>query len=138
MKEFRGKPLVAGEASGELLVSQKSFTFAHGVHPATGLVTDVRSDIRGKVVKQKVLVYPYGKGSTTSSAWFLETVRLGNNPSAVVVKDVDNGTLVGSVLASFVYHQIIPVILCRDEEFFRVASSSKFAFVSEEGVIRVE
>ena len=57
---FRGRGLIAGRAEGEALVSLKAFTFAHGVDPATGKVTDVRSDIRGMNVRGRVLVNPVG------------------------------------------------------------------------------
>jgi len=88
----------------------KAFTFAHGVDPATGVVTDIRSDIRGSNVRGKILCYPWGKGSTTASAWFLETVRRGNSPAALVTEGVDLSAVIGSVMARVVYNKNIPVL----------------------------
>jgi len=105
-----GRGLIPGKAEGVSLVSTKAFTFAHGVDPATGRVTDVRSDIRGSNVKGKVLFYPFGKGSTTASAWFLEAVRLGNYPVAIVTEGVDLSAVIGSVMAKAVYGRVIPVV----------------------------
>ncbi len=107
---LKGRGLVPGRAEGEAVVSNKAFTFAHGVDPATGNVTDVRSDVKGSEVKGKVLFYPFGKGSTTASSWFLETVRLGNNPVALVTEGVDLSAVIGSVMARLVYGKEIPVI----------------------------
>jgi uncharacterized protein len=107
---MKGKGLVTGAARGEVLVSRMAFTFAHGVDPSTGVVTDVRSDVRGMSVKGKILFYPFGKGSTTASSWFLETVRLGNNPAAIITEGVDLSAVIGSVLAKMVYGKEIPVI----------------------------
>lgn len=107
---FRGRGLVGGEAAGEALVSARAFTFAHGVEPSNGSVTDVRSDVRGSSVKGKVLFYPFGKGSTTASAWFLETVRMGNHPAAIVTEGVDLSAVIGSVMAMIIYGKEIPVI----------------------------
>ena len=106
----KGRGLVIGRARGEALVSGRPFTFAHGVDPSTGVVTDVRSDIKGTNVKGKILFYPFGKGSTTASSWFLETVRLGNNPVAVVTEAVDLSAVIGSVMATIVYKKAIPVM----------------------------
>jgi len=106
----RGRGLVVGSARGEALVSRRAFTFAHGVDPSTGVVTDVRSDVRGMNVKGKILFYPFGKGSTTASSWFLETVRLGNNPAAVVTETVDLSAVIGSVMARVVYGKEVPVL----------------------------
>lgn len=107
---LKGRGLIGGVAKGEALVSTRAFTFAHGVDPASGAVTDVRSDVRGSNVRGKVLFYPFGKGSTTASAWFLETVRLGNNPAAIVTEGVDLSAVIGSVMAKVVYGKEIPVV----------------------------
>lgn len=109
-KVLKGRGLVPGRAAGESLTSVKAFTFAHGVEPSNGQVTDVRSDVRGSNVKGRVLFYPYGKGSTTASAWFLETVRMGNHPSAIVTEATDLTAVIGSVMAMIVYGKEIPVI----------------------------
>ena len=107
---LKGKGLVRGRVKGEALASVKAFTFAHGVNPETGEVTDVRSDIKGSNVKGKVLFYPFGKGSTTASAWFLETVRLGNHPAGIVTEGVDLSAVIGSTMAKLIYNKSIPVV----------------------------
>lgn len=108
--DIKGRGLTPGSAAGVSLVSKKAFTFAHGVDPSTGEVTDVRSDIRGSKVGGKVLFYPFGKGSTTASAWFLEAVRRGNHPIAIVTEGVDLSAVIGSVMAKVVYGKEIPVV----------------------------
>lgn len=105
-----GRGLIQGTAEGAAVISVKAFTFAHGVDPASGDVTDVRSDVKGSNVRGKVLFYPFGKGSTTASAWFLETVRLGNQPSAIVTEGVDLSAVIGSVMAKLIYGKEVPVI----------------------------
>lgn len=115
---FSGRRLIEGAASGDALVSKLAFTFAHGVDPGSGTVTDVHSDIRSKNVKGRVLFYPFGKGSTTASAWFLETVRLGNAPAAIVTESVDLSAVIGSVLAKVVYGKSIPVLASFPKEMY--------------------
>lgn len=119
-RSFKGRCLVGGKTRGEALVSAKAFTFAHGVDPATGLVTDVHSDIKGENVKGKVLFYPFGKGSTTASAWFLETARLGNTPAALVTEAADLSAVIGSILAKIVYGKSIPVLTSFAREMYSV------------------
>jgi predicted aconitase with swiveling domain len=129
-KAITGRGLMKGEASGSAVVSQKAFTFAHGVDPATGNVTDIRSDVNGMNVRGKVLFYPFGKGSTTASAWFLEAVRLGNNPAAIVTEGVDLSAVIGSVMARLVYQKDIPVI--------SGIPRSKYSAVKSGDVVRVD
>jgi predicted aconitase with swiveling domain len=122
-QSFTGKRQIEGEVSGEALISTRAFTFAHGVDPATGDVTDIRSDIRGQNVRGKVLIYPFGKGSTTASAWFLETVRMGNAPAAVVTRSTDLSAVIGSVLAKVVYGKSIPVLSSFPDAFYASAKN---------------
>jgi len=115
---YKGRGLVAGRVTGEALVSKKAFTFAHGVDPSTGSVTDIHSDIRGEAVKGRVLFYPFGKGSTTASSWFLETARLGNTPAAIVTEAPDLSAVIGTVLARIIYGRSIPVLSSLPKEMY--------------------
>ncbi|MDG7011169.1 MAG: DUF126 domain-containing protein [Nitrososphaerota archaeon] len=124
--ELKGRGLVAGGAAGAALLSRRAFTFAHGVDPSTGTVTDVRSDIRGENVKGRVLFYPFGKGSTTASSWFLESVRLGNYPCAIVTEGADLSAVIGSVMAKVIYGKEIPVVSgVSREEYSRIAAGAR-------------
>ncbi len=133
-KVLRGRGLIAGKARGEALVSQKAFTFAHGVDPSTGDVTDVRSDIRGLNVRAKVLFYPFGKGSTTASSWFLEAVRLGNYPAGIVTEGVDLSAVIGSVMARLIYERQIPVISGVSRGDYSRISSGEAVFLNGDTV----
>jgi phosphomecalonate degydratase small subunit len=124
-ERFKGRSLIGGEVSGDALVSKKAFTFAHGVDPSSGKVTDVHSDIRGENVKGKVLFYPFGKGSTTASAWFLETARLGNVPAAIVTEATDLSAVIGSTLAKIVYGRSIPVASSFPQSMYSALKTGK-------------
>jgi uncharacterized protein len=136
--QMKGKGLVFGKARGEALVSQVAFTFAHGVDPETGTVTDVHSDIKGANVKGKVLFYPFGKGSTTASSWFLETVRLGNHPAAIVTEGVDLSAVIGSVLAKLIYGGEIPIVSGLPRSLYsRITSGTQVLVDADEGEVGV-
>ena len=134
---MRGRGLIPGRAEGAALISLKAFTFAHGVDPASGRVTDVRSDIRGSNVKGKVLFYPFGKGSTTASSWFLEAVRLGNSPVAIVTEGVDLSSVIGSVMARLIYGREIPVVSgVTRGAFSKLAAGSRVEVDAGSGEVR--
>jgi uncharacterized protein len=84
--------------------------FAHGVEPSTGIVIDVRSDILGRSMKGKVLCFPSGKGSTTGSAWLLETIRRGNGPAAIINAETEPIIATGLILAGLLYGITIPLV----------------------------
>ena len=133
-KTFVGRSLVQGDAKGAALVSRRAFTFAHGVDPETGEITDVRSDICGSNVKGAVLLYPFGKGSTTASSWFLETVRRGNGPAAIITGSIDLAPIIGSVLAKLLVGKSVPVLTGFDESFFGEISNGDNLEVGENSV----
>ena len=136
---IEGRGLISGRVSGAALRSAKAFTFAHGVDPSTGAVTDVRSDIRGENVKGKVLFYPFGKGSTTASSWFLEAVRLGNFPAAIVTEGIDLSAVIGSVMARVIYGIEIPVVSgVSREECSKVPQGARVTVSSSKDDARVE
>jgi predicted aconitase with swiveling domain len=84
--------------------------FAHGVEPKTGDVIDKRSDILGRNIKGRVLIFPSGKGSTTGSAWFLEALRQGNGPAAVINVETEPIIATALVLARLLYGITIPLV----------------------------
>ena len=128
-RPFLGRGLIAGTAAGELLSSKRAFTFAHGVDPRTGDVTDVHSELVGSSVRGKILVYPFGKGSTTGSSWFLEAVRLGNGPVAIVTEGPDLTAVIGSVMANLLYGKTIPVLSSFPSEMYEAVQSGRRASV---------
>jgi uncharacterized protein len=99
-----------GAATGPALVSARPFMFAHGVNPATGRVIDVRSDLFGRSIVGHVLVFPTGKGSTTGSAWLLETIRRGNGPLAIVNLETEPIIATALIMARLLYGVTIPLV----------------------------
>jgi len=64
--EIKGRSISKGIVEGEALVSHKPISFLGGVNKE-GIVVDRESDIYGKSIKDRILVFPTGKGSTVGS-----------------------------------------------------------------------
>jgi len=105
-----GRCVHSGVARGRALVSSEAFSFSHGIDPATGRVTDPLHDWRGETVRGKVLVFPFGKGSTTGGLWILEMARLGNTPAGIVNLRADPVVVSGFVMAAVIYGVRVPII----------------------------
>ena len=106
----KGRGVTSGYGEGKILISKQPFMFSHGVEPRTGNVIDIRSDIFGENVRGKVLIFPIGKGSTTGSAWILETIRYGNGPVAVINIDTESIIVTGFFMAKLLYGISIPLV----------------------------
>jgi predicted aconitase with swiveling domain len=107
---IQGRGVMPGRADGFALVSARPFMFAHGVDPGTGKIIDVRSDLLDETMKGKVLVFAFGKGSTTGSAWLLETIRQANGPAAIVNIETEPIIVTALILANRLYDVEIPLV----------------------------
>jgi len=110
VKTIQGRGIAPGQGEGQVLVSRQPFMFAHGVDPSSGTVIDVRSDLYDKNIRDKIIIFPYGKGSTTGSAWFLETIRRGNGPAGIVNVETEPIIATALAIARLVYGISIPLV----------------------------
>ncbi len=109
-KKFKGRSISKGHAEGEAMVSSQFFGFTHGLEPKTGNITDERHEWRGQNVKGKVLVFPFGKSSSSGGLFVLEGIRNGNAPAAMVNVETEPVTGAGFVMGKIFYGVEIPVV----------------------------
>jgi predicted aconitase with swiveling domain len=102
--------LVPGAASGEALVLDEPLSFWGGVDPETGAVIDRRHPQAGAAVTGRVLVMPFGRGSSSSSSVLAEAIRLGTAPAAIVLREGDPILVVGSLVAGTLYGNAVPIV----------------------------
>ncbi|MBS7619238.1 DUF126 domain-containing protein [Candidatus Bathyarchaeota archaeon] len=112
--KFHGRTIVGGSAEGVALVSVEPVSFYGGVDPETGIVTEPRHCIEGENVKNRVLIFPRGKGSTVGSYVIYRMKKRGVAPSAILNSETDMIITTGCVIAG------IPLMDRFDEEFFRI------------------
>ena len=62
-KTFSCRQIAAGKVRGEVLTCTDQILFYH-TDPKTGVVTEVGHALEGVSVKDKILVFPGGKGSS--------------------------------------------------------------------------
>lgn len=93
------KPLLAGEASGEVLALSAPLSFWGGVDPMTGRIIQVRHPECGETIAGKVLAMPGTIGSSSSAAVLLELIRNGNAPAALLLDKPDAILLIGCLVA---------------------------------------
>ncbi|MGI6028427.1 MAG: aconitase X swivel domain-containing protein [Candidatus Heteroscillospira sp.] len=92
MKKFtlQGRGAYPGKARGEALVCPQSIQGWAGVSEVTGLIIETGHVEEGKSVKGKILVIPYGKGSTGWSGHFHSAAVAGFSPAGWVFSSIDS------------------------------------------------
>jgi hypothetical protein len=134
---MRGRPLVAGEAQGEALVSAEPLSFWGGYDQHTGEIIDRRHPLSGQVAAGRVLVIPASRGSSTTTAVLLEAVRLGKAPAAMVTHGVDHFFALASIVAGEMYGKPVPIVALEADDFATLRSGD-WVQVARDGMLIIQ
>jgi len=132
---IQGTPIVAGEAEGEALVTREPLSFWGGYDFHTGEIIDRRHPLAGVRASGRVLALPFSKGSSTTTAVLLESVRADTAPAAILTTGVDSFFALASIVAGVMYGKSFPVIALEPEDFARLEPGSRLV-VERSGIIR--
>jgi len=96
---MKGRTISPGKAKGEAIVSRGPIGFYGGIDPKTGVVIEKGHELEGKSVKDKILVFPQGKGSTVGSYVIYGLKKNGMAPAAIINKETETIVATGVILA---------------------------------------
>ena len=123
---IKGRTISAGVVEGIALVSKQNFSFSHGIDPYTGNIFDKLHEWIEKNINNKILFFPFGKGSTTGGLWLLEAARLGNIPKAIINLEMDPIIASGIILADLLYNIKIVALDRLGENIFDLIETGNF------------
>ena len=125
--------LVPGKANGEVLKLDEPLSFWGGVDPETGEIIDLRHPQGGMSVKGKVLMMPFGRGSSSGSSVIAEGIRSGSGPAGIIMMEADEIIALGSIVAEEIYGKAMPVIVGKKSEY-ETYSTGDQVVISEDGI----
>jgi len=96
---MKGRIINRGVVEGEALVTKDPISFFGGVDPKTGVINDKDNELNGQSVKGKVLVFPFGKGSTVGPYTIYQLAKLGNAPKAMINRECETIVAVGCIIS---------------------------------------
>jgi predicted aconitase with swiveling domain len=96
---IRGRGIVKGIASGEILLSVAPLSFLSGVDPDTGVIIEQGHPLRGTSISGTVLAFEYGKGSTVGSYVLYALSRNGHAPAAIINGEAEPIIVVGAIIS---------------------------------------
>jgi predicted aconitase with swiveling domain len=135
-KILTGKPVVAGSAEGAALVSKEPISFWGGLCPRTGEIIDRRHELSGSIVTGRIFVFPQGRGSSTSSATLMESIKTGVAPAAIINLKVDPILALGSIVSDELYHKAIPIVILTEKDFFSIKDNDHLT-IEPDGTVKV-
>lgn len=81
------------------MVTTQPISFLGGIDPTTGKIIERDHELLGESVKGRVLVFPYGKGSTVGSYTLYRLRKNGMAPSAIVNEECETIVAVGAIIS---------------------------------------
>lgn len=133
-KIVQGRPVIPGNARGELLASDEPLSLWGGYDHRSGKITDRRHPLCGESAAGKVLALPFTRGSSTTTAVLLEALRAGTAPVAILTTGVDTFFALASIVADEMYQVNLPIITISPEDFATVRPGERVE-IREDGTI---
>lgn len=125
---LKGKAVVSGKVEGRAIVSRTPFSFFLGLNTDTGIIIEEGHEHQGKNIAGKVLVYPFGKGSSGDC---LRLWRAANNdvaPIAIINSEPDFVHVQGAIITN------IPMVCSFDRDPLDVIQNGDLVSIEGETV----
>jgi predicted aconitase with swiveling domain len=119
------KILVKGKVEGIILKSKDPINFLGTVDKKTGVISDQNHDLFEKSIKDSILVFPNGVGSSVG-AYTIYSIKINNSsPLAMICQKADLTVATGCALAN------IPLVIVDDKEFLAFKNGQKISLDTE-------
>ena len=97
--ELKGRIIFKGKAQGEALTTAEPISFYGGVEPTTGEIIEKGHELQGKNIKNKILVFPTGKGSTVGSYTLYRMKKNDTAPAGIINQECETVVAVGAIIS---------------------------------------
>ncbi len=125
-----------GYGEGPALVCRQPIGFNFGVDVPTGTITERAHELEGKSFAGKVLIFPYGKGSTGGSYVVYQVAKEGTAPAAIINLNTETIIAAGAIMGKIpvVDHmEEDPYALIEDGDFVRVDATNGTVTILKKG-----
>ncbi|MFA9402958.1 MAG: aconitase X swivel domain-containing protein [Anaerolineales bacterium] len=117
-------------------MSDKPLSFWGGYDSLTGEIIDRRHPLSGEFAAGKILALPFSRGSSTTTAVLLESMRGGTAPAAILTIGVDTFYALASIVAEELFNETIPILSLSPADFERLKNGDT-AKISQSGEITI-
>ena len=115
--EIAATCILPGTNRGRLLSTRQPISFWGCVDPATGNISDKRHELFGESISEKILAFPFGKGSSTGSLMVLVLLRLNLAPAAIMIIRTEPLLATGPVVGKHFYGKTFPIVNVAESDF---------------------
>jgi len=121
--KLKGRSISRGYAEGEALMCSEPIGFNFGIDVSNGVITEYKHELCGKSIKDKILIFPHGKGSTGGSYVVYQLAKYKTGPKAIINIMTETIIAVGAIMGG------IPVIDKLEKNPYEVISNGDHVVV---------
>lgn len=98
--ELKGRVINFGKVEGIALVSKQPISFFGCVDMKTGIIKEKNHELYNKSIKDKILVFPFGKGSTVGSYALYRLKKNNAAPRGIINKECEPIVAIGAIISN--------------------------------------
>lgn len=130
---LKGRPISKGYAEGEALVCRQPIGFNFGVDTDTGVITEYNHELENRSIKDKILIFPHGKGSTGGSYVVYQLAKYKTGPKAIINLTTETIIAVGAIMGG------IPVVDSLEQNPYEVIADGDYVKVDAvRGIVEIQ
>ena len=129
--EITATCILPGTSKGQILSTQQPISFWGCVDPATGNISDKRHELFGESISDRILAFPFGKGSSTGSLMILELLRLNLAPAAIINIRTEPLLATGPVVGKHFYGKTFPIVNVDESDFCLLKTGNYVEVISK-------
>ncbi|RLI93537.1 MAG: hypothetical protein DRO90_03435 [Candidatus Altiarchaeales archaeon] len=97
--KLKARTINSGTASGIALVSKEPLSFFGMIDPETGKIIERGHELEGESIKDRILVFPYGKGSTVGSYVLYRLKKNNLAPRGIINSECEPIIAIGAIIS---------------------------------------
>jgi predicted aconitase with swiveling domain len=126
------RPLVNGDAQGELVKLPRPLSLWGGLDPHTGRITESTHPAIGRELAGRILAMEEARGSSSSSSVLVEAARCGMAPAAILLVRPDPILTIGSLVAELLYGTTIPMALVSQDDWLELRDGAEATLIGSQ------
>lgn len=129
---LKGRSISKGYAEGEALVCHQAIGFNFGFDVTTGTVIEHGHELENQSIKNKILIFPNGKGSTGGSYVIYQLAKSKTGPLAIINLSTETIIATGAIMGE------IPVVDHLDQNPLEVIKNGDYLKVdATQGTVEI-
>lgn len=124
---LKGRVISKGYAEGEALICHEPIGFNFGINVGDGTIVEHGHALENQSIKDKILIFPHGKGSTGGSYVVYQLAKYKTGPKAIINLTTETIIAVGAIMGGLPVMDKLeknPLAVMHDGDYVKVDANN--------------